>query len=145
MSSTITWGKASSFTINNKSGKIRRLSPQPTEDILLIGSSNLMERTKSEIESLVVSATQPKVYSIDYYVALREPLIFLRDKILDNPLSYFNPFRRKRLREIDSKLDEIDLKIYVLESQEGIKESDLKTVIVQAEARLTECLKQLKK
>lgn len=115
------------------------------EDSAEVGSVRVIEKTKSEVESLVISETQHKALPIDYLMGLRGPFIAKRDEILDNPLRYYNPFYRKELRRIDAKLDTIDILIHALESQTNVKESDLNTVISRAEERLTECFKLLGK
>ncbi len=62
----------------------------------------------------------------------KEPYIILRNKILDNPFRFFSPTARKKLANIDSKLDEIDLRIYDLQSKNIPKLEELEQMIANA-------------
>jgi hypothetical protein len=53
---------------------------------------------------------------INHLMDMRAPLIAKRNSIIDCPLVYFNPFsrKRKRLKEIDARLDQIDIQIHAV-------------------------------
>lgn len=49
---------------------------------------------------------------IEKLFEMREPLIKERNRILDNVFKYFHPIYQSKLKNIDAKIDEIDLQIY---------------------------------
>lgn len=74
--------------------------------------------------------------TIENILLLKKPLLFERNKILDNPIKYY--FFKKKLREIDEKLDALDLQLYAIETKDSIKESDLNEMVLAAEKKLKE-------
>mgnify|MGYP001563867681 CR=1 FL=1 len=102
-------------------------------------------KTKTDVEALVVLATQHKALLVDYLMTLRGPFIARRNAIIDSPFRYYNPLYRRKLRQIDSQLDAIDIMIRALESQGSIGENDLNSVIMRAGKRLEECFRLLEK
>ena len=53
--------------------------------------------------------------SIESLMKQREIHIINRNFVLDDPFIYHTPVWKRRLKEIDKKLDEIDAQIYLLE------------------------------
>lgn len=89
-------------------------------------------RTQIESEHLSITQQPNKELEIERLIQLQEPYIIERNKILDNPLKYYLPYYRRKLCNIDSKLDELELKIYEIQRENSIS----KNVIASAEEKL---------
>src|SRR4029078_12985886 len=84
---------------------------QESKDSSTLGHESTVEKLKGRIESAVVATTlqNSKADEIEKIMKEREPLIEDRNTILDNPIKCLFPFYRKKLHEIDAKLDALDL------------------------------------
>lgn len=131
--------------VNNPNRQIERVSIQ-SEDFSLFNQKETQQRMKWELESAVIATTisESKVQQIENIFYSKENLIRGRNAILNNPLKYYNPFYRKKLKKIDLQLDELDLQIYNLESEASQIKSDLDREIKSAEERLKQILEKPK-
>jgi hypothetical protein len=127
------------LTLNSPTGRIR----QESEDSSTFNHEGTVARIRRNIESAMVATTLQDSNSqkIEKIISEREPFIIERNRILDNPIKYL--FYRKKLREIDAKLDALDLQIFLLETENSISESELNEVISTAEAKLKKYSKYL--
>ena len=131
----------SSLTLNNPARHISRVN-QESKDFSLFDHGRTLARMKVDLESSSLSTTQQNTSAQqkEKIINEKEPFIKERNKILNNPIKYL--FYRKKLRAIDTKLDSLELQIYILETEDTIKESDLNKIISTAEARLEKYSKQ---
>jgi hypothetical protein len=142
MSFTLTMERFTGLIVNNENGSIRRIAPSPADDSI-VSSQSQLDRTRSDLEAMIISETQKSVFPLEYMLALRDPYISQRNEILGNPFKYYNPFYKARLRQIDAKLDEIDVNISSLRTSSVSSEGDLKSIILASEARLAKCFNTL--
>ena len=124
-----------SLILNNPNRHIGRIK-QESNDFSYSNHIGTIERIKKDIESLTVvtSLQNSRAGEIEKIINEKELLIDERNKILNNFFKSF--FYRKELRKIDIKLDTLDLQLYLLETENSIKKSDLDLIISTAEARL---------
>ena len=126
------------FTISNTNRCIDRVKPQLIEDFIP-SSSKVYQHTQIQIlDSLVSTTFKDELLNIATLKKIREKYVCERNKILDNPFKYFNPFYKKRLTDIDTKLDDIENRLYQLDTENHIKEHELKHLILAAEEKLKE-------
>ena len=131
----------STLTLNGTTARIR----QDTKDSSTVIQKSTAERVVRNIQSEVVATTlqESKAEEIANLLRDRELLMEKRNNNIDSPIKYFIPFYRKKLREIDTNIDVLDLQLFSLETEDSIKESDLDTIISTAEARLKKYSKYL--
>jgi len=128
--------------INNPNRKIERILVEQ-KDISLFNKKGNLQRITEELESsfIAISISKDKTQQIENILYSKEPLTRERNSILDNPFKYYNPFYRKKLKKIDARLDELDLQLYVLESEAKKIESDLDRAIESAQEKLRNIVK----
>lgn len=131
-------------SIKNRRGVVGGVRYQPKEDFLLVTNRNVINKTKEEIEGSVGVTSQQKNLPIEYLEELRRPLAAQRNEIIDDPLKYYNPFWWTKLREIDEKLDMLDLQIYKLRKTNFSKKDDLDKIIEDATRKVDACFALLK-
>lgn len=131
----------STLTLNGTTARIR----QDSKDFSTVFQKSSAERVVRNIQAEVVATTlqESKAQEIEKLLRDRELLIEKRNSIIDSPIKYLIPFYRKKLREIDTDIDVLDLQLFSLETEDSIKESDLDTIISTAEARLKKYSKYL--
>jgi hypothetical protein len=115
---------------------VHRIFNEP-EDNLTRAEANL-EKINSEITASTTSVTlqKSKPWEIEQLMERKNPYIIERNKILNSFCKPFIPHYKRRLDLIDNALDELDQKIYFLQSENSIKEDDLNKMILLAEQRL---------
>src|SRR5580693_5019893 len=131
----------STLTLNGTTARVR----QDSKDFSTVFQKSSAERVVRNIQAEVVAITlqESKAQEIEKLLKERELLIEKRNNIIDSPIKYFIPFYRKKLREIDTDIDVLDLQLFSLETEDSIKESDLDTIVSTAEARLQKYSKYL--
>lgn len=129
-----------SFIVNNTDRHMRNVMSKSNEIAMLY---SLFEEIK-QLSRIVVATDslipttlhEDKAEEIARIEKLRQPLIAMRNKILDNPFKYYNPFYQKKLEKIDAELDALDLQLYLLRSENLIKESELQQMTLSAEEKM---------
>jgi len=97
-----------------------------------------LERLKVDKESSVVTVTLESTrVEISKMLRERDVLVKERNKILNNPFYFLFVKYRKKLRELDSQLDESALKIYSIESKQLLSQHELDELVKNAEIRLS--------
>lgn len=145
----ITFDQIDSFRldINKPLGKMRWVPPQPTEDALVLSlSENFKKNAQNHASELVVSTIQNQSLPIDILISQKAPLIKARNAIIDNPLKYFNPFYRPRIRMLDRLIDDIEEQIFNLERPDDFPtEIDLDKLIRETSSEVKACLELIRK
>jgi len=133
----------SSLVLNNSIRHIGRIR-QESEDFSFSDHRGTIERIKTERESssVVTSLQKTKAEEIEKIINEKNILIDKRNKIFDNPIKHL--LFRKKILEIDAQIDVLDLQLYLLETENSIKKSDLDEMISTAEMRLEKYSKYLR-
>lgn len=120
------------------SKNIKRIANEPVDFSLFYQKESSL-RIKKELESSAVVTTIPasKIQNIENLIDTKKLLISKRNTILDNLFKYYNPYYRRKLKEIDAKLDELDLQLYIFESEFENTEANLDRAIKSAKEKLT--------
>lgn len=128
---------SASTLVSSRFKQFERISTEQ-KDTSFFNRIENSQRTKEEIESSFIATSIPenKAQKIENILYSKEPLIKERNAILSNPFKYYNPFYRNKLKTIDARLDELDLQLYIIESETKQIESDLDRAIESAEKRL---------
>jgi hypothetical protein len=125
----------------NNPGQIERISIE-RKDNSLFNKKGSLQRITKDLESSIIatSISDNKAVQIENILYSREPFIDERNSILKNPFKYYNPFYRHKLKKIDAKLDELDLQLYILESESKEIELGLDQAIKSAQDQLNKTL-----
>lgn len=125
--------------INNPNRQIERVQVEP-EDFSLFNHKETLRRIKFELESssVVTTISTNKFQQIENIIFLKAFFIKKRNNILDNFFKYYNPYYRIKLKKIDKQLDEFDLQLYTLESENKLFEASLDKAIESAQEKLRE-------
>jgi hypothetical protein len=125
------------LTLSNPNRHISRVLSE-REDFSLLDHNKTIERMKIDLESssVVTTMAENKYQQIENIFRLKDPLIQARNNIIDNPFKYYFPYYRKKLTRIDTRLDELDMQLYMLESENELNESNLDKAIDSAELKL---------
>jgi uncharacterized protein (DUF3084 family) len=127
--------------INNPHRQIEKILTEQ-KDVSIYNKKSTLQRITEELESsfAATSISENKAQQIENILYARKPLIKERNSILDSFFKYYNPFYWKKLKKIDARLDELDLQLYVLESEVKQIESDIDKAIESAQERLKNIL-----
>lgn len=121
--------------LENSDKHMRAIEPQLTADFG-ITTKEIFLNSQQKLEAQLSSVSQLNVLSYYNLMKLKESYIFARNEIIDSFFKYFIPKYRRRLREIDLRLDELDLQIYMFERENSVKETELREIIHLAEEKL---------
>ena len=132
--------------ISNPNRQIERVSIE-SEDFSLFNQIDTLERIKGEIEAsaIVTTISENKTQQIENIICSREPLIRERNSILNSFFKYYIPFYRNSLKNIDARLDELDLELYFLQSETNKIEADVDKAIQSSQERWNTVLKNMPK
>jgi hypothetical protein len=124
-------------------GQIGRIISQDSQDYSDFDRDKTHQRIKEDVEAAVIVTTLQSTIGqeVEKIRREKEPYIQERNAILGNSIKYF--FYKKRLAEIEAKLDELDMLIYLLETRNTIKQSTLDEIIATSKARLDKYQKYL--
>ena len=120
------------FFVENHRKKIRNILPAKD---LSVSLENLKKEIEDQID-LNIPITTRANGELEIIKYTQENYIVKRNKIIRNPLKYYNPFYWGRLKKIEAKLDELELKIYYLEKR---NEPNLKRMLEDIENKKKRC------
>ena len=129
--------KPRGLRVGNSNCRVGRVQTA-SEDFSLFDQKENLNRIKVNLESSAVATTllESKFAQIANVFLLKEPLIQNRNDILDNPFKYYNPYYRIKLKRIDTLLDDLDMQLYILETENQTDENDLDCALALAESKL---------